>query len=123
MKSNLKALLSGRINGRHGFAIDYARTETIYTCDECKVKFDPKDVRWVGQQSGAVMNRRAVILVGHTLVSVTVLDETEKSYLCELTADATLPGRNNHQKKGHKFYAPKDFVQFVPDKPPGSRRR
>lgn len=58
------------------------------------------------------MNRKAVILVGRTLVSVAVLDKTEKSYYCELIADSILPGRNNHQKKGYRFYAPKYSIRF-----------
>ena len=43
MKSNLKALLSGRINGRHGLIV----TETLYTCSGCKAKITPQEARWV----------------------------------------------------------------------------
>ena len=69
------------------------------------------------QRKEQAMKQSAVLLTnsyyGRREIPVTVIDKTNKSYHCELIADAMLPGRNNFRKKGYKFYAPKEFVRFT----------
>lgn len=69
------------------------------------------------QQRSRPMKQSAVLLVnsyaGHREIPITVIDQTNRSYHCELITDAMLPGRNNFRKKGYRFYAPKECVRFT----------
>jgi len=38
-----KILLTGKINGRHGFSLDFAKTETLSICTGCKAKITPQE--------------------------------------------------------------------------------
>lgn len=49
---------------------------------------------------------------GRTRVAVVVIGETRTKYRCRLVSDAKLPGRDNWQKAGHVFLAPKTAVTF-----------